>query len=323
MILKQSFCKANANPDGLNLRCKSCQSKWTKEYTNTEKGRIQALVNSSKSHTIKHKKKQHRSNMCESEVSVEFLHKMYKNQEKKCYYSDIPLSIITESDWLISLERLNPSIGYKNNNVVLICSELNHMLQWTKNKIIKVIKLSGKKSSINDAHLEEALIQPSVGAPGKKRRLKRKTTIINEEQYLQCPQCQVFLFKKDFSSGSSICRQCGNDAPQKIKTIRAFLGKLLSHARARNIGFDLTIEWAIKQLISQKKQCFYSKIPFVFTPCEDWRCSIERLDQSKGYLQSNTVFIFWEFNTAITQWNKSKFQYFLNHIKEKYKNKVI
>eukprot|EP01083_Nonionella_stella_P220538 788922_1 len=72
----------------------------------------------------------------------------------------------------------------------------------------------------------------------------------------------------------------------------------------------------------QRFRCKYSAIPMVFKRNSDWMCSIERINNMKGYTKDNCVLICWEFNSSdrtihavnpvlgSSQWSKDKFKYF-------------
>ena len=58
------------------------------------------------------------------------------------------------SNWSCSLERLNNSLGYTNNNTVLICQEFNiAQAQWTLNKINNIPYLLNKQFELFDLNL--------------------------------------------------------------------------------------------------------------------------------------------------------------------------
>jgi hypothetical protein len=56
----------------------------------------------------------------------------------------------------------------------------------------------------------------------------------------------------------------------------------------------------------QKGLCYYSKLPMFSGPdVVDWKCTIERLDDSIGYLPSNVVLCCFEFNVT-AKWTLAK-----------------
>jgi hypothetical protein len=63
---------------------------------------------------------------------------------------------------------------------------------------------------------------------------------------------------------------------------------------------DLTTIWS-----NQNGKCYYSEIQMVPQPSSDWMCSIERLDNNKGYIIGNVVLVCFELNTP-AGWNLDK-----------------
>ena len=58
-----------------------------------------------------------------SELVRDDLIRLYFAQRGCCAYSGIPMSLLPESNWMISLERLNNQLGYIPTNIGLICIE--------------------------------------------------------------------------------------------------------------------------------------------------------------------------------------------------------
>jgi len=76
--------------------------------------------------------------------------------------------------------------------------------------------------------------------------------------------------------------------------------------------------------------CLISKIPLSYIKFTNWRMSIERLDEDKGYLFDNTALICLEFQTAHRQWTVSKWNKFCQEYNpnrkidiEKLKNEIV
>lgn len=61
----------------------------------------------------------------ECTITKEDLWNQLQKQEGKCYYSGINMSIGMETDWRISIERLDVFKGYEKNNIVFISNEFN------------------------------------------------------------------------------------------------------------------------------------------------------------------------------------------------------
>lgn len=66
--------------------------------------------------------------------------------------------------------------------------------------------------------------------------------------------------------------------------------------------FDLTLEYLIALWHMQDGKCYYSGIQINPMPCSNWQCSIERIDDNKGYIISNICL---EFNN-VAKWSLNK-----------------
>lgn len=58
-------------------------------------------------------------------LTKEDIFEMIESQEGRCYYCQIPMVFKPNNDWMCSLKRLEPSLGYITDNVALICTEFN------------------------------------------------------------------------------------------------------------------------------------------------------------------------------------------------------
>lgn len=77
----------------------------------------------------------------DQEFSLTFLQvlNMLKQQHGRCYYSGVPLEYKQlHTDWRLSIERLDNSIGYTKENCVLIAIEFNTADQSRNKAICKV-----------------------------------------------------------------------------------------------------------------------------------------------------------------------------------------
>jgi hypothetical protein len=65
------------------------------------------------------------------DITVEDLERIYKEQDGKCFYSDITMSIVPEDmdkkHYSMSVERIDSARGYTYDNVVLLCCVVNNM----------------------------------------------------------------------------------------------------------------------------------------------------------------------------------------------------
>lgn len=143
---------------------------------------------------------------------------------------------------------------------------------------------------------------------------KRKP--VDESGNFYCPKCKIYKprsefdilrnsFKKySFYGIQTYCKNC-----QREKRIewhskpRAVLIELVRKASKRGREFSLPYDWAINQFEKQNGKCFYTKIPMTFGHGKGrvWtNTSIDRIDSSLGYSESNCVLCCHGFNLMKT-----------------------
>ncbi len=59
------------------------------------------------------------------DLTLEFLLKLFHDQNGKCFYSGIPLADFTGSPRTVSIDRIDSSKGYTQDNVALSCKHMN------------------------------------------------------------------------------------------------------------------------------------------------------------------------------------------------------
>tara|TARA_B100001093_G_C26853455_1_gene1026221 strand:- start:1580 stop:3460 length:1881 start_codon:yes stop_codon:yes gene_type:complete len=140
-----------------------------------------------------------------------------------------------------------------------------------------------------------------------------------------CTTCKKYYPDKKLAAhGCQICINCRyhyND--EDGNALNDHICHLLSRARRgdrkckwlrkKRHNFkisDLNYEKIYFKLKRQRKMCLISKIPLSYIKFTNWRMSIERLDEDKGYLFDNTALICLEFQTAHRQWTVSKWNKF-------------
>lgn len=244
---------------------------------------------------------------------------LFKEQKGLCYYSGekmIQKSRITHDPYQMSIERLDEQLGYVENNCVLVC--LKNQLS-TKGASFEV-KKEIVELSINPIKntLESNL--PFTRCPKtvwtkkdfeKEKtcfpRYKKRTTMEkNGIKLQQCNKCEDFKvfteFHKHRGTIATMCKTCNNQSKlEKLNTPRGYVMAMCRGAgdraksRSRNEKrnddsgdvdhnlFDIVVD----KIIEQKGCCVVTKIPFDFktnSPCQP---SIDRLDNSKGYIKDN------------------------------------
>lgn len=271
--------------------------------------------------------------MVDSEVTGDYLRELWQKQNGRCFYSNIPMVDLPYSEWQVSVERLDPDLGYERENVVLIVWELNcaHR-QWTPDKIKTIVSV---RNRIFDILTLRAVIQharragvfaeskeeyrdrfaaglraygrTSLTVPFRFKRRQHTTPKLNWF-YQTCERCKLQLSTNCTCVSGRQLRKWFQALVASSKTT----SKLREGARSE---FNLSTDFLLDLLESQQGRCHYSNIPMTFKHGEDWSASIERMDTAKGYTQDNVCLICVEFNT-MAQWSQAKFGYFLKHIND-------
>ena len=65
---------------------------------------------------------------------------------------------------------------------------------------------------------------------------------------------------------------------------------------------EVTVKKLIKQYIKQKGRCHYLNVPLMLNG--DWKLSVERLDETKGYIDGNWVIVTLETQSPFMQWTR-------------------
>ena len=156
-----------------------------------------------------------------------------------------------------------------------------------------------------------------------------KTPKIKKKKDKQCTGCGVFLNSrncrrtkrgnKEYFGGK--CRQCDVLQTNEYRsTFKGFLVALLSDAKNRakqrkangriEAGvFNLTLQQLFDIYKKQDGKCYYSSIKMNMKTATNWKASIERLDDNKGYTINNSVLVCLEFNGR-TKWSNDKINEF-------------
>jgi hypothetical protein len=96
--------------------------------------------------------------------------------------------------------------------------------------------------------------------------------------------------------------------PKFFKMLEDALNRSRSSTKLRNTRgnnytqSEITVEKLIRQYIKQGGRCYYLNIPLRMKG--DWQISVERLDESKGYIEGNWVLTVLETQNGHAQWTK-------------------
>lgn len=105
---------------GLAVYCKDCSNRRRKEWSRTLRGRLSTRANNAHQLTP------------DTDVTQEFLIALYDRQKGLCHYTKAPLGLKVKENGerhfnTISLDRIDPTRGYYQDNVVICCWIVNAM----------------------------------------------------------------------------------------------------------------------------------------------------------------------------------------------------
>lgn len=161
--------------------------------------------------------------------------------------------------------------------------------------------------------------------------------IKNIPDFKTCRICKIEKAIKNFKRESgnadlhnNACKDCKalSDFKKKHTSIDSFCKRLLTTAkdsakvreRKNDESAICTLTWEdiMNMCDKQEMRCFYSGIKMNIDK-KKWQMSLERLDQSKGYIPENTVLCCLEFNGAI-QWSHKKIEDMMKMLSEQEEN---
>ena len=270
--LRCSGCGQHLPPHQFSTKrslCKTCDASKVRAYHRTLRGNVNLLVNTARTRS--------RRKGWSCSMQMEHVLEMLLQQEGRCYYSGVPLEILfPNSNWRMSLERLDNSRTYCQQNCVLVAAEFNSSdhtgkpgvkkkyvqgsSQWSAEKVVSI-----RESSSSVVHLE---------------MLNQDVTVAHQKGYQKC------------SSPFQYYRTLRGKSKMMAASARM-------RSRIRGQPCELNYTDILQMLLEQHGRCFYSGVPLQYHyPHADWMMSLERLDNNVGYVEGNCVLIAAEFNTA-------------------------
>lgn len=279
---------------GLDSQCKVCNKTKARQYANTDNGFMRILWRTARAHNARRVGK---GRKLEFTLTFEQLKAKWIAQDGRCFYTDMPMVRKPHSHWQCSIERVDNSKGYTDQNTLLCCLETNTSNQFSVAKADYLF--SGTKHNRIEFSAEQ--INPPVRS-GKPVHL-RKTWIVNDDNTILCHCCGTVKpktdFQKKFQGG---CKTCVNTRNAKYRNtwwgaIKQIYVNAKKNSKQRGMAFDLKVDHIFDMLKQQGGLCYYSGVPM--SPSKgDYRMSLERLDVNLTYTKTNAVLICQELNST-------------------------
>lgn len=136
-----------------------------------------------------------------------------------------------------------------------------------------------------------------------------------------CPSCgdeQSYL-RKNYAELSlkegKECKSCSNKRPENNKHLGlcmgvlriSFFNKYKSNAALRNIGWNLSVEYAADLLIKQDFKCALTNWDIDALEVNKNTASLDRIDSSLGYIEGNVQWVHKMVNMCKQQYTQEEF----------------
>jgi hypothetical protein len=322
------FHRWSMSPDGRRVQCKICRS----GQANTYNQRIMQNSDHFVNRLIRHCKLADKRNDIEESTTLTEadVHEMYAEQQMRCHATFVPI-FLKQGEWQASIDRIvGGDNGHTRNNVQLSALEVNTQVHWTKELVRSLIAKSSEEFGDFQAVADMVLSKRTLG---NGKTFTWPVITRDGESFVYCHTCETEKkldeFSKHLRSGCKACKM-RIDA-EYAKTWRGVFSKLLSNSKrntktrnrdrrnrkSRNHGYDIDIEYVAELFVQQEGRCFYSGAPL--TTDGPFKCSLERIDVSLGYIKGNVCLIVMMMNSndyfGETGWSRNKFIYMVEQFK--------
>lgn len=241
---------------------------------------------------------------------------LFVSRDGRCEYNDkIQLLFCPTEDpvlrcHLMSIERLDQSLGYSKKNVCLIALQYNNRIQFSRELLSQLANGSRIPRSCVSA-VTEVNRSPVLLYSGKRR-------IVDHERGLAgCTSCGGLFEFKEFNSLSdgtlwAKCKTCwgAEEKKRRMESPRKFIQSMLSSARTHskrrarthrktcentdgceicaNSGVEITVDTIAKAFDgSHDGRCAITGYPLSLIPGSPFSLSIDRIDDSFDYKLDN------------------------------------
>ena len=210
---------------------------------------------------------------------LKWLEELVRTTEGLCHISRHPYKFYGDSGHVMSPERLDNDITYTRDNTRLICRFFQsggrgNASQWTREKFQSVFELRSQED------------------PAKRNTWLDK---------------QIQLTKEDLelSEGEKKvrARKGGRQTCDLYNKLRRLITDSKTRTATRNdngrdhAAVEIDVAYLLELVEEHRLRCQYSKVPMDIHPHSQWLCSLERIDDDKGYVKGNVALVAHEFNT--------------------------
>jgi len=220
-----------------------------------------------------------------TEDYLKWLEELVRTTEGLCYISRRLYEFYGDSGYVMSPERLDNDITYTRDNTRLICrffqsGGCGNAAQWTPEKFQSVFELRSQEDSEEQNQWLDEQIK------------------LTEEDLELSREKKIWRARK---GGRQTC-----DLYNKLYNL---INDSISHTSQRNekgrnhAAVEIDIPYLLELIKEHRLRCQYSKVPMNIHSRSQWLCTLERIDDTKGYVKGNVALVAHEFNHGCAKWS--------------------